>query len=203
MLPRVPRDELDYLKPSEINALLNASPEPERYLFAVLAYSGLRLGEALALRWRDIDFGLGTIRVQRAYSVHGGIQDPKTASSRRAVPLLPVLVDLLEPKRSKPDELLFSKAKDGKKKRPIDPDNARKVFNDAVKAAGLKHVTMHSLRHSYATVMIASGASIKALQRALGHASVHMTLNTYSHLLEESMEEPVLKADSLFRGNPK
>ena len=195
MLPRVPHEEPDFLTPGELRTLLDASPEPERSLFAVLAYSGLRLGEALALRWRDVDFEMNAIKVLRAYSVHGGIQDPKTASSRRAVPLIPILAEILVPQRGKPDSLLFTKGQ-----LPIDPSNARKVFNDSLERAGLKHVTLHSLRHSYATVMIASGASIKALQRALGHASANMTLNVYAHLFEESMDEPVLRADALLRG---
>jgi len=193
ILPRVPHEELEYLKPSEISALLEKAPEPERSLFAVLAYSGLRLGEALALRWRDVD-------LQRAYSIHGGIGEPKTTSSRRAVPLLPILAEILGPQRGKPDELLFCKTRGARDKQPLDPANARKVFERSLEAAELKHVTMHSLRHSFATVMIASGASIKALQRALGHATVSMTLNTYAHLLEENMEGPVLKADALLRG---
>lgn len=195
ILPRIPREELDYLKPSEISALLERAPEPERSLFAVLAYSGLRLGEALALSWKDIDVEMKAIRVEKAYSYHGGIQEPKTASSRRAVPMLPILSEILEARRGKPDELCFTKGT-----KPLDPSNVRRVFDMALEQAEIHQVTMHSLRHSYATVMIASGASIKALQRALGHATVSMTLNTYSHLLEESMETPALKADAMLRG---
>ncbi len=200
ILPRQHHQEMDFLKPDEIRVLLDAAPEPEQTLFAVLAYSGLRLGEALSLRWKDIDFGMGAIRVERAYTYHGGISNPKTKSSRRAVTLLPILAEILEAKCGKPDDFLYSKSRNPTARKPVDPANARKVFERSLEAAGLKHVTMHSLRHTFATVLLASGASIKALQRALGHASASMTLNTYSHFIEESMTEPARRASALFQG---
>jgi integrase len=170
--------------------LLEKAPEPERSLFATLSYSGLRLGEALALQGKDIDFDMKIIRVVKAYSYHGRIGEPKTASSRRAVPLLPILEEVLEPRRVKPDELCFTKTRGARDKQPLDPSNVRKIFERSLEAAGLKHVTMHSLRHSFATVMIASGASIKALQRAMGHASVAMTLNVSPTCLKRAWEAP-------------
>ena len=175
--------------------------EPERDLVALLAWSGLRLGEGLALAWRHIDFESNAVIVERAWSYWGGFQEPKTSGSRRAVPMLPILrVHLQELYRSHgeplPDTLLFSH--DGEK--PLDPSNVRRDFEAALKRAGLKHVTLHSLRHTYASASLSSGCSIKALQRSLGHASATMTLNTYSHLIQEDHGRSLMRTSALFEG---
>ena len=198
-LPRKDNGELDFLGADDILRLLDAAREPERSLFAVLAMSGLRLGEALALRWRDVDFEMRAIIVTRAWSYHGGFAEPKTETSRRAVPLLDALADILRDfyhSKGHPEleDLLFTY--DGKK--PLDPGNVRKRLLEALDAAGLKHVTIHSLRHSYASIMLGYGASVKALQRALGHASAAMTLNVYSHLIQEDMDPVLARANLAF-----
>ncbi len=201
-LPRNDNGELDFLEPADILKLLDAARDPERSLFAVLAMSGLRLGEALALRWRDVNFEMRAIIVERSWSYHGGFGKPKTETSRRAVGLLDALADLLrdfyhDQGSPTPDDLLFTD--DGVK--PLDPANVRKRFLKALEDAGLKHVTMHSLRHSYASTMLGYGASVKALQRALGHASAAMTLNVYSHLIQEDMNATLAKANQAFVRN--
>lgn len=198
-LPRCNRDELSFLDPGEISLLLDSAQEPERTLFAVLAYSGLRLGEALGLSWKHVNFKENAINVERAWSFWGGFQEPKTATSRRAVPMLARLSRQLEvyyrdSGSPSPDALLFSFG--GKK--PLDAANVRKEFLRALEQAGLPHVTMHSLRHTFASVLLSSGASIKALQRSLGHASATMTLNTYSHLIQEDLGGALLRADQAF-----
>jgi len=150
---------------------------------------------------RDVDFEMSALRVERSWSPSGGFHEPKSETSRRGVVLLPSLADLLRDfyhSHGHPalDDLLLSL--DGKQ--PLDPGNTRRRFYTALKLAGLRHVTIHSLRHSYASVIIASGANIKALQRALGHSSATMTLDVYSRLLEESIEASALKADQMFIG---
>ena len=95
-----------------------------------------------------------------------------------------------------PDNVVFSH--DGA--RPLDHSNVRRDFLKALDRAGLKHVTIHSLRHFFASNMLASGCSIKFLQHALGHASASMTLNVYSHLIPESGAEAVSRFDALVGG---
>ena len=201
-LPRNDNGELDFLEPTDVPRLLDAARQPERSLFAVLAMSGLRLGEALALRWRDIDYEMRAIKVTRSWSYFGGFHEPKTPTSRRAVPLLDALADNLRDyyhSKGHPelDDLLFTF--DGEK--PLDPANVRKRFFEALNVAGLKRVTPHSLRHSYASMMLSYGASVKALQNALGHASATMTLNTYSHLVASDIDNAVLaRANQIMTG---
>jgi integrase len=200
-LPRVNREELEYLQPVEIAALIAECREPERTLITVLAYSGLRLGEGLALRWRDVDFEMNAIKVERSYSIYNGFTEPKTYSSRRAVSMFPSLAACLRDfyrlqGNPAPDALLFTL----NGKTPLDKGNVRRQFYAALEAAGLKHVSVHSLRHSFASVMLASGASVKALATCLGHSSPVMTLNVYSHLITESVEPVLMKADALMTG---
>lgn len=200
-LPRSDRKELDFLQPEEVGQLLQATSEPERTLFAMLAFSGLRLGEALGLSWKHVNFKDNTLIVERAWSAYGGFQEPKTQTSRRAVPIMPNLaVRLQEHYEAEgcptPDALVFTFGG----ARPLDPGNARRELYKALDRAGLKHVSLHSLRHTFASILLASGASIKALQRSLGHANASMTLNTYSHLIPEDLGNALLRADLLVTG---
>jgi integrase len=202
-LPRVNREELNFLDPSDINVLLEAAEPPGRDLFALLVWSGLRLGEGLALAWKHIDFESNAIIVERSWSPHArdSFLEPKTPGSRRAVPMLPRLRTYLEELyrsrgRPGPDALLFSHSG----AQPLDPGNLRRAFEKALKTANLKHVSIHSLRHTYASASLASGCSIKALQRALGHSSAMMTLNTYSHLIQEDLGSSLMRTDAIFDG---
>ncbi len=202
-LPRVNREELSYLAPSEVMALVEEAEEPERTLFATLGLSGLRRGEGLALAWRHVSFKDRAIIVERSYSPQGGMTEPKSSSSRRAVSILPTLEGILRENyerqgRPNPDALLFSS--DGT--RPLDPATVRRKFHRALDGAGLKRVTIHSLRHTFASTLLASGASIKAVQMQLGHSSATMTLDVYGHLLQESIQPAMNRADALF-SNPE
>ena len=197
------QSELDILSLDELRQVLDAAEEPERTLLSVLAYSGLRLGEGLGLRWRDIDFENFCIRVERTYGQYGW-GTPKTKTSRRAVPLSPTLVAILEEywrgcRNATPDDVVFSH--DGKT--PLDPSNVRRDFNTALEEADIRHFSLNSLRHFYASNMIASGCSIKFLQNSLGHSSATMTLNTYSHFIPESGAESVTRFDALISGTVK
>jgi site-specific recombinase XerD len=99
------------------------------------------------------------------------------------------------PLGSGPDDLLFCTSSG----RPLDHSNALRCFHRALEAAGLKRVTIHSLRHSYASTALASGASIKALQRALGRSNASLTLNTYAHFVEKRSRR--CSVDMAFRGH--
>lgn len=196
-----PQIEFDILSIEEVKQLLDIADEPERTLVAVLAYSGIRLGEGLGLKWKDIDFKKRCIRVERSYGTRGW-STPKTSSSRRAVPLSPSVAAILSVyfggrTMTEPDNVVFSH--DGTT--PLNPSNVRRDFNKALKKAGIRHVSLNSLRHFYASNMIASCCSIKFLQNSLGHSSATMTLNTYAHLIPEAGAESVTRFDALISGS--
>jgi len=193
--------ELDILSLDEVGRVLNVAEEPERTLIAVLAYAGLRLGEGLGLKWKDIDFQNQCIRIERTFGQHGW-STPKTRSSRRAVPMSPTLTSWLKDyqkatEHTSSEDVVFSR--DGST--PLDQSNVRRDFNSALEKAEIRHVRIHDLRHTFATNMLASGCSIKFLQNSLGHTTATMTLNTYAHYIPESGAESVARFDALISGS--
>ncbi|MGH3344632.1 MAG: tyrosine-type recombinase/integrase [Carbonactinosporaceae bacterium] len=154
-----------------------------------LAYTGLRFGEASALRVRDLDLGRRRVLVVRAYSDVAGrlVEDSPKAHQARSVPLVPLLVPLLERlvvDRGR-DDLVFTTDRGA----PLRLPNCRRQFNKTKAIAGLDHrLTTHGLRHTAASLLIQAGTSPKALQIILGHSSITMTLDLYGHLYPDEMD---------------
>jgi integrase len=194
--------ELDILSLKEVRLLCETADESLATLIAVLAYSGLRIGEALGLKWRDVDFDVHCIRVERTWTKHNAWSTPKSRRSRRAVPMTPRLETILHDAYNEsgfpsPETVIFS----GDGERPYDHSNVRRKFNKALNSAGLRHVRIHDLRHTFSTNMLACGCSIKALQNALGHSSAQLTLDTYAHYIPESASEAIIRFDALLSGS--
>jgi integrase len=179
--------EIDVLTPGEINRLLDALP-PEYYpVFLAAACTGVRLGELLGLQWGDLDWAAQRLHVRRStYRDHFYV--PKSKRSRRAVDLGDQLVAVLSrlqrdrygDQPAPADALLFPGPTGG----PLDPDNLRhRVWAPALAKAGLRHVRIHSLRHTFASLLIAQGEDLKYVSSQLGHASITITVDRYGHLL--------------------
>ncbi len=188
----------DILRLEEVQKVLEVADESLRPLVAVLAYGGLRIGEALGLRWKDIDFEARCIRIEETWTKNNTWSTPKSSAGRRAVPMTPRLGAILNDAYNKsgcpsPETVIFS----GDGKRPYDRSNVRRKFNKALNKAGVRHVRIHDCRHTYSTNMLACGCSIKALQNALGHSTATLTLDTYSHYFAESAAEAVSRFDEL------
>jgi integrase len=168
-------------------------------LVSVLAYAGLRPGEALALRWADI--GDRTILVERAVSL-GDFKATKTGQTR-SVRLLPQLVADLRKWRLKsgmPDDAaLVFPAWNG---RPWDDEDwrnwRRRIFAPAAKAAGLSGFRPYDLRHSFVSLLIAEGRSVVEVAKQAGHSPT-MTLATYGHVMEELDTTQRRSAEDLIR----
>jgi integrase len=138
--------------------------------------AGLRQGELIALRWQDVDWVAGVIRVRRSFT-RGQFGTPKSRRASRAVPMADRLAGELErhfqhSHYQADDDLVFAHPETGG---PYDPSKMRKRFKDAVKAAGLRPVRIHDLRHSYGTAMAAAGAPLRALQEWMGHKDYKTT----------------------------
>jgi integrase len=181
--PRAPHDhDIRYLNAEELEALLEAVPttelgQLERALYLTAAMTGLRRGELLALRWQDVDFDAGLIRVRRTYS-RGQFGTPKSRRSSRAVPLAARVRTALEEHRKRSRfqgdlELVFAHPELGS---VIDPSKLRKRFQAAARRAGLRHVRVHDLRHTFGTRMAAAGAPLRAVQEWMGHSDQRTTL---------------------------
>lgn len=187
-LPRVGKPEhwITVASPRQVHAILNAADERFVALFALGAFAGLRLGEAAAIQVGDVDFLHRSLRVRRQVQRAGGgtveIRPPKYRSER--VVFLPdeLLAQLaLHIQRygcDDPDTWLFAAEH-------ADPPHQNTVghqWRRACQRADVSGVTLHDLRHFYASALIAAGCDVVTVQRALGHARATTTLNTYAHL---------------------
>ena len=205
--PRTPDKEMGYLNAEEVSRVLSASEEEPALhaMVSIAVFSGLRVGEIMALRWQDIDFETGVIRVVRSYTRRHGYSDPKTYAGRRAVPVIPRLVNTLKAYyegQGNPDpEVLVFPGRDGT---PFDCYNLlRYRFYPLLKRAGVKRIRFHDLRHTYASLCIAAGMDGKALQQAMGHSSITVTLNTYAHLLPGTYDRPLARLEAMFSSGEK
>ncbi|HZR94193.1 MAG TPA: site-specific integrase, partial [Gaiellaceae bacterium] len=194
-----PRDErMHALDIDGLRALVDAGEGAfARTLLLTAALTGVRRGELLGLRWRDIDFTNGRVWVRRSIGLGGEVKAPKTAKSNRAVSMPPPLASALEAwwKQSSfrgDDDYVFASSSGT----PLDGRNmVRTIFEPARKAAGLRAVRFHDLRHSYASVLIAQGAHPKVISEQLGHASVQITMDRYSHLFDRAYADVSAELD--------
>ena len=151
-------------------------------------YTGLRIGELLALTWSDIDFGKGLLFVSKTcHDTHDGqnhtriIDSPKTVNSRRVIPLPKQILPLLKnlKKRSNCEYIIA----DGDK--PVFVRSYQRTFELLLKKLGIAHKGFHSLRHTFATRALECGMDVKTLSELLGHKNATVTLNRYAHSLLE------------------
>ena len=196
-------DKIFVLKPDEIKKLLEKT-EGQKYqlLFRMAIFTGMRQGELLGLKWSDIDWSNKQVHVQRTFT-KGHFFDTKTKTSNRRIDLGPVLI--LELKKWKlacpPNDLglVFSNGMG----QPMNYSNMmNRHFFPALKAAGLARIRFHDLRHTYASLMIDQGESIKYIQTQLGHSSPMVTLNVYAHLMNSTNQAAACRLeDAVFSGN--
>jgi integrase len=210
--PRVARVTMQTLSAEEVSRFLDVARDTDYYVyFATLIYTGLRRGELLALRWRNLDLGSGKLSVvETAYRLGSGeyrIKEPKTPQSRRTVILPPSLVELLKVYRFdqellriqlgislEADDFVFIRP-DGS---PINPNAITLAFRRIIKKAGLKDIRIHDLRHTHATLMLKAGIHPKVVSERLGHANIGITLDIYSHVLPGLQEAAAVKFDGIF-----
>jgi len=180
---------------------------------------GLRMGEALGLKWEDVDLDRATVFVRRALQRvamedgHTELQlvEPKSDRSYRVVSIPASIVAMLARHRAQQNrERLVA----GSRWRqtghtfataigtPLDERNVRREFYALLKANKLPRLRPHDLRHSYATILLAAGEHPKVVQEILGHSSVQLTLDTYSHLLPDLMlkERAAARLDAMLGG---
>lgn len=217
-LPRQTRTEFTALSPEQARRFLaDASESPYGVLFEILLVTGLRPGEALGLKWSDVDLDVGRVKVQRVLvrgrqrnqSLLGWwFEEPKTPRARRTVPIPASTVQALRTHRRRQLEhrlarrtgyedlgLVFC-ADDGQPLRHRDV--VRYYFKPLLQKAGLPETTrLYDLRHSCATLLLSAGENPKVVSERLGHASITLTLDTYSHVLPDMQEGAAAKLESM------
>ena len=197
--PRPAPDEMRPLSEAEARTFLDAARVAEdrfEALYVLAITTGLRRGELLGLRWDDADLDRGTLRVGRALVREGGrwvVGETKTKRGRRRVNLTPRTVAALKAHRKRQleqrvrlaglyeDQGLIFASENGT---PLNPENlVKRSFKPLLKRAGLPEIRFHDLRHTCATLLLGRGVHPKIVQELLGHATIAMTLDTYSHYL--------------------
>ena len=203
-IPRAEKTTMNTLSAFEVGVLLEEAKDSYYYPVIYTAVStGLRRNELLALRWRDIDLDLLSISVSRTlYKGRGRVEfkEPKTKYSRRRVSMTPKLALFLRDYKAERewlmsltlDDLVFGDV-DGK---PLDPSTVTHNFGRIIKRAGL-NARFHDLRHTYATLMLAAGVHAKIVSEALGHSTVAITRDIYSHVTPGLQEAAAKQLDSL------
>jgi integrase len=200
--PRPDRPKLTVPGPDAVRAILAAAEgTPYRVPLVLAASAGLRRGEALGLRWRDVRLDKGAIAIVSSLQrVNGELAflEPKTDRARRTVSLPPFAIEVLRAQRKDQAErrLLLGPAwvdddvvADRGDGRPIEPGECSRAFH-RLAGGGIR---LHDLRHAFATTLLEAGVHPKVASEALGHASVSFTMDTYQHIMP-SMGEQVAAA---------
>ncbi len=195
-LPRIGSADKRFLTHQQVAALALAVGEPFGVVIWVLAYTGLRWGELAGLRVGDVDLERRRIHVQRSMvEVRGrAVFGTPKSHQRRSVPLPAFLVDRLRRHLSgrSPDDLAFTSRQGA----VLRNRNFRgQVFDAAAASVGLPGLTPHELRHTAASLAVAAGANVKAVQKMLGHASAAMTLDVYAGLFGDDLDEVAERLD--------
>lgn len=187
--PRVPRPEIKFLSPAEMQRLIAATDEEHRLLIATACLVGARKGELLALKHDAVSIPDRTITIKRTLYA-GEIQEPKSQKSIRVLPMPDVLVPMYESQlpAAQPDGFVFSTAAG----QPLANGTPNRVLKRALKAAGLdESVTFHGLRHSFIAAAIQARIPLKVIQELAGHSSITITMDRYGHLLPGAQEEAI------------
>ena len=212
--PRVQQAEIEILAPDQIKAVLEALQGRSLYPVAILGLStGMRRGEMVALRWGDLDLEGGKIKVERSLEqTNAGLafKAPKTKAGRRSISIpLSIVVELRRHWREQAklrlalgmgkagsDDLVLARA-DGS---PWPPDSLTAHWARTVKMLKLPPVTLHALRHTHVSQLIAAGLDVVTISRRIGHSNPTVTLGVYAHLFGNTDEKAAAVVESALAG---
>jgi integrase len=184
------RDFLDAVKDERLSPLWHT-----------IAMTGMRRGEALGLRWNDVDFEAGRLAIRRALIPFGRevvVSEPKTAKGRRVIAIDPGTVEVLKAQAARQlhdqeqwgegwvDSGYVFTCESGQF---LDPESVSRYWRQALKMAMVPKIRLHDLRHTHATLALQAGVHPKVVSERLGHATVSITLDTYSHAIPAMQEE--------------
>ena len=210
--PRVASTEIELLTPAQVQVVLETLRHRSIYPILVVALAtGMRRGELLALRWADVDLEAAIVRVERSLEqTKAGLQfkSPKTRHGRRSISLPPSAVIVIRDHwkaqqqqrlklgmgKAPADSLVFA-TWEGKTR---SPNALTKEWSEAISATKFPRVTLHSLRHTHASNLIAGGHDVLAISRRLGHGSPTITLAVYGHLFPNSDDRAAGTTEAMF-----
>lgn len=219
-LPKKQAYNASVLSATEIQTILHDAKNDELYPIVVLTlFTGLRKGEAMALKWSNIDFEnkelhivgslcrVATGEEQNGHQIYTyKIMEPKTAKSKRTVPLLEIVIEALymQAERQKilkqenqvvyeDQDYVFARY-DG---RYLDQRTFTEHYNNFLQKHGIHHIRFHDLRHSFASILLEAGESPKVIQELLGHSTITTTMDIYAHVSQSAKRNTIHRLDSL------
>ena len=211
--PRIEGKDIDYLNEEDIKALIKALwQEPIQYqtMVMILVYTGMRRGELFGLEWKDIDFDNKTLSIVRTSQYIGCkriiTKEPKMKSGYRTLTISDTLIKQLKRYRTwqnmqrlriGADWVDYDRLFTQWNGEPMYPDTLTKWFKFFLERHNLRHVTLHSVRHSNATLLIAEGTNIRTVSNRLGHAQTSTTLNIYTHALDSKDKQAAETLDGV------
>jgi integrase len=206
-VPRAQRTEMQTWDEHELHTFLETARSTQYYtLFYTALFTGARRSELLALRWQDIDFIYGQISINRSlHHVKGAyiFTQPKTDKSRRTIALPPsAFLVLSEYRKVKEAECLMlgTSLKDSDMVfsilgKPLRPNTVTRAWGMLAAKAGVKVIRLHDARHTHASLMLKQGIHPKIVQERLGHSTIAITLDTYSHVAPGLQEAAAKRFD--------
>jgi integrase len=212
--PKYQRHEMQPLTPEQAKQLLQATREHKlEALLTVVVVTGMRRGELLGLHWRDIDFQAGCLYVRYTAGPVGKLgvveSEPKTQRGKRKIMLPAFVVKALEEHKQRQQEIR-EQAGDLWEEHDLvfcnqygnylSTSTLQVTFKRLLKSAGLPNVRFHDLRHSAATILLGMNVNPKIVQELLGHSTISMTLDIYSHVLPTMQQEVTNRLNDLFGG---
>ena len=201
--PRKVYSRKKYLGPTDVWRLIEAGSFPYPTLFATLTLSGIRIGECLGLKVNNLDFKAGKIRIEETWDTNRRVlHEPKSKASIRDVEMIDCLSEILsgylnETSLEDPEAFVFLSP--SKANQPRAYNTVNWVFHRIREKLGLPECNIHSLRHSFTSIMIAAGVAIPTISRNLGHSGPEITMKVYAHEITEMVGPALEVADELFR----
>jgi len=216
-----PREEAEYLTPEQVQTLFaSIDGDPLAPAIIVATFTGARQGELLGLTWRDIDFEGRTIAIRHAVQWISTPNDgkrerewrlvpTKTEKSRRVIPMSKTAGDALRAQKvAQAQQRLVAGRRwadhgfvfTGPHGNPLDGTNVTKRFQRLLKLAGLPRRRWHSLRHTAAVLLLKQNVPPRVVMELLGHSTISLTMNTYSHVLDSMMREAADELDRALGG---
>jgi integrase len=198
---------------AQVRAFLEATKDDRLHpLWRLLCLTGMRRGEALGVKWDDVDLAAGCLCVRRSLIPLGGeviVSEPKTARGRRSIALDAETIEVLKAQAARQlgeqaaggqswiDSGYLCTKEDGS---AYHPEVVSRYFRQAVKKAMLPAISPHVLRHTHATLALRAGIHPKVVSERLGHANIAITLDTYSHAIPAMQEEAAVRIAELISG---
>jgi integrase len=212
--PKLERHEIHPLTLAQTQHFIEAvRSEQFGPFFLLAATTGARRGELLAAKWADVDLDTRVMRITGSLQrIDGSLQvcEPKTAKSRRPLPLLDFVAEALKAHRARQLRERLQAGSDwmergfvftGDHGQPLDPDGAlRDAFKDMLEKAELPDIRLHDLRHSAASLLLALNIHPRVVMELLGHSQISLTMDTYSHTVPEILRDAIDKLGAALNG---